>query len=157
MLERLPFYCFSIISTPYSVIPQRQERESMAAELKHEQILFQAQIQHPEILDLPGLKDWTSEIVKAQGLKVIGCPHAVYVTDPGNEGPTGGCFLKTSHFAWHIWPKKKPSFIQADLYSCASLRVEAFIKAFDIFSILAAHYMVIDRSDGFKVIKTASY
>ena len=123
-------------------------------ELQHLHILLKAELAHPKALDLEGLKRWAGEVVTNQGLEPVIGPNVVYVEDEGNEGPTGGVNIKTSHFAFHIWDKL--GIIQADLYTCGDLDVEQFIREFDVFHPLSVSYLVLDRAEGFNILFSAT-
>lgn len=123
--------------------------------LQHLHILLKAYIDEPKVLDLRGLEDWMHQVVTHQNLEPVIGPNAVYVGDPGNEGPTGSVNIKTSHMAFHIWDEQ--GIIQADLYTCGDLDVEMFLEDFAIFNPSRISFMVLDRADGFKILAAEDF
>lgn len=116
--------------------------------LYHKHILIRFQLNSPRALPFKeSLEQWVRKLIEAQGMEIVIGPNVAYVSDEGNEGPTGGCNIKTSHFAFHIW--EKTGIIQADLYTCGRLYELALLKAFEIFKPTYGEVMVIDRQDGF--------
>ena len=124
----------------------------MANNLQHIHILVKAKIREPKALSISGLHTWVDMAVRAQKLAPIAGPFVTNVDDPGNEGPTGGVHIKTSHMAFHIWDNL--NIIQADLYTCGELDIKKFINEFVVFDVVQLEYLVIDRADGFKIIKS---
>ena len=122
--------------------------------LQHLHILVKALINNPKVLDSSGLERWVRDTVVDQGLAPVIGPHVVYVYDEGNEGPTGGVNIKTSHMAFHIWDKQ--GVMQADLYTCGDLDIEKFLNAFTIFEPVQIQYMVLDRAEGFQMLEAGT-
>lgn len=122
--------------------------------LVHYHILVKAAIKEPKALSTDGLKTWVEMAVRRQKLEPIIGPHVAMVTDLGNEGPTGGVHIKTSHMAFHIWDELGQ--IQADLYTCGELDVHEFLQEFEIFEPTELEYLVLDRANGFKVIEAGT-
>ena len=120
--------------------------------IQHLHVLIKAKVANPQALDPRGLCKWMRGIVDEQGMKMVIAPRVFIVEEEGNEGPTGSCNLATSHFAIHVWDKK--NMVQADLYTCGDLNVKKLINQFDVFSIVELEYLVLDRADGFKIIKS---
>lgn len=119
--------------------------------IQHKHIMIKAEVSNPKALDLRQLERWMRMTVEEQGMKIVVEPRMVMVEDEGNEGPTGSCNLSTSHMAIHIWDNT--GIIQSDLYTCGCLDVKKFINAFDVFGIKQVEYMVLDRANGFQVIR----
>lgn len=116
--------------------------------LYHKHILVKFDIGSPKALPfLESLNMWVRNLIREQGMEIVIGPNSAHVDDPGNEGPTGGCNIKTSHFAYHIWNEK--GFIQADLYTCGCLDIPAFLGAFAVFKPYFGEVMIIDRENGF--------
>jgi S-adenosylmethionine/arginine decarboxylase-like enzyme len=118
--------------------------------LYHKHILVRLEISSPKALPfMDSLNMWVKNLIKEQGMEIVIGPNSTYVSDPGNEGPTGGCNIKTSHFAYHIWEEK--GLIQADLYTCGELDELAFLLAFEVFNPTFGEVMIIDREHGFTI------
>ncbi len=118
--------------------------------LYHKHILVRLEIGSPKALPfMDSLNMWVKNLIKEQGMEIVIGPNSTYVSDPGNEGPTGGCNIKTSHFAYHIWEEK--GLMQADLYTCGELDVLAFLWEFKVFNPTFAEVMIIDRESGFTI------
>lgn len=120
-------------------------------ELKHLHVLIKAEILEPKALALDELVHWVEDIIEGQRMEIVQGPFIEYVDDLGNEGPTGGCHIKTSHFAFHIWEEQ--NLIQMDLYTCGKLYVHKLLNNLKVFTPAKVEYMVIDREDGFKILE----
>ena len=96
---------------------------------------------------------WMQQLVDSIGMKTIQGPFASYVTKEGNRGLTATVMIETSHIAMHVWDETDPGFMQFDLYTCSTLPVEKVIKNLeDHFGLFNHSVLVLERSDGFKVI-----
>ncbi len=122
--------------------------------LQHLHIMIKAQVRDPKALSLHGLHNWAEAVVVNQDLVPVAGPFVTMIDDKGNEGPTGGVHIKTSHFAFHIWDNL--GVIQADLYTCGELDVPAFINEFMLFEPTEITYMVMDRQDGFQILEAGT-
>ena len=96
---------------------------------------------------------WMQQLVDSIGMKTIQGPFASYVTKAGNRGLTAAVMIETSHIAMHVWDETDPAFMQFDLYTCSTLPVDDVIKNLeDHFGLFNASVLVLERSDGFKII-----
>jgi S-adenosylmethionine/arginine decarboxylase-like enzyme len=96
---------------------------------------------------------WMQQLVDSIGMKTIQGPFASYVTKEGNRGLTAIVMIETSHIAMHVWDETDPGFMQFDLYTCSTLPVEKVIKNLeDHFGLFNHSVLVLERSDGFKII-----
>ena len=96
---------------------------------------------------------WMQKLVDSIGMKTIQGPFASYVTKEGNRGLTATVMIETSHIAMHVWDESDPAFMQFDLYTCSTLPVEQVIKNLeDHFGLFNYNVLVLERSEGFKVI-----
>ena len=96
---------------------------------------------------------WMKDLVDSIGMKVIQGPFASYVTQEGNRGLTAAVMIETSHIAMHVWDETDPAFMQFDLYTCSTLPVENVIKNLeDHFGLFNASVLVLERSEGFKIV-----
>jgi S-adenosylmethionine/arginine decarboxylase-like enzyme len=96
---------------------------------------------------------WMKELVESIEMKIIQGPYASYVTKEGNRGLTATVMIETSHIAMHVWDEKDPAFIQFDLYTCSTLPVEKVLRNLEEnIGLFAENVLVLERSDGFKVI-----
>jgi S-adenosylmethionine/arginine decarboxylase-like enzyme len=97
--------------------------------------------------------EWMQKLVDSIGMKTIQGPFASYVTQEGNRGLTAAVMIETSHIAMHVWDETDPAFMQFDLYTCSTLPVDDVIKNLeDHFGLFNASVLVLERSDGFKII-----
>lgn len=141
----------SFLRELYNHVERELRKESPPPQLYHKHILLRAEVKNSKPFDLNGLKKWIRGVVVDQGMEIVIGPHVHYVEDVGNKGPTGGAHIKTSHFAFHIW--EEIGLIQADLYTCGTLDIDAFIKSFDVFEPTKIEYSVIDREHSIKFIE----
>ena len=118
--------------------------------LYHMHALIKIHAKNPKALDTEGLKDWVRTVIEHQKMEIVNGPFVTNVTDAGNEGPTGGCHIKTSHFAFHIW--EETGLIQADLYTCGVLDVQALVEDFLVFDPIHIEYAVINREDTIQLV-----
>jgi S-adenosylmethionine/arginine decarboxylase-like enzyme len=96
---------------------------------------------------------WMQQLVDSIKMKTIQGPFASYVTKEGNRGLTAAVMIETSHIAMHVWDETDPAFMQFDLYTCSTLPVDDVIKNLeDHFGLFNASVLVLERSDGFKII-----
>jgi S-adenosylmethionine/arginine decarboxylase-like enzyme len=96
---------------------------------------------------------WMQQLVDSIGMKTIQGPFASYVTKEGNRGLTAAVMIETSHIAMHVWDETDPAFMQFDLYTCSTLPVEGVIKNLeDHFGLFNASVLVLERSEGFKIV-----
>jgi S-adenosylmethionine/arginine decarboxylase-like enzyme len=108
-------------------------------------------------MDKEVVMSWLEELVAEIGMKVAAGPISSYVTKEGNRGMTVGCLIETSHIAMHVWDETSPSFVQFDLYTCSTLPTDAVIR--NLVTNWGLHnyvHMVIERSDGFKVVDSGT-
>jgi len=97
--------------------------------------------------------EWMQKLVDSIGMKTIQGPYASYVTKEGNRGLTAVVMIETSHIAMHVWDETDPATMQFDLYTCSTLPVEQVIKNLeDHFGLFNYSVLVLERSEGFKVI-----
>jgi S-adenosylmethionine/arginine decarboxylase-like enzyme len=97
--------------------------------------------------------EWMQKLVDSIGMKTIQGPYASYVTKEGNRGLTAIVMIETSHIAMHVWDETDPATMQFDLYTCSTLPVEKVIKNLeDHFGLFNYSVLVLERSEGFKVI-----
>jgi S-adenosylmethionine/arginine decarboxylase-like enzyme len=97
--------------------------------------------------------EWMQKLVDSIGMKTIQGPYASYVTKEGNRGLTAVVMIETSHIAMHVWDETDPATMQFDLYTCSTLPVEKVIKNLeDHFGLFNYSVLVLERSEGFKVI-----
>ena len=102
--------------------------------------------------------DWMTKLVESIDMKVIQGPFASYVTKEGNRGLTAVVMIETSHIAMHVWDEEDPAFLQFDLYTCSTLPVEKVLKNLeDTFGLHNYQSMVLERSEGFKVIERENW
>ena len=97
--------------------------------------------------------EWMKNLVESIDMKIIQGPFASYVSKEGNRGLTAIVMIETSHIAMHVWDEEDPAFVQFDLYTCSTLPVEKVIKNLeDHFGLFNYSVLVLERSEGFKVI-----
>lgn len=120
--------------------------------LEHKHILIKANVLKPPMSEIE-LNTWFKELVDNINMKVCIEPRSSYVADVGNRGITGVCGIQTSHIALHAWDEMSPSVIQMDVYSCRDFEPETVLKKLNDFVMVDYEMMLIDREDGFKVLK----
>jgi S-adenosylmethionine/arginine decarboxylase-like enzyme len=97
-------------------------------------------------------------LVESIDMKIIQGPFASYVTKEGNRGLTAIVMIETSHIAMHVWDEEDPAFVQFDLYTCSTLPVERVLKDLeDTFGLHNYQSMVLERSNGFKVVERENW
>jgi S-adenosylmethionine/arginine decarboxylase-like enzyme len=102
--------------------------------------------------------EWMKNLVESIDMKIIQGPFASYVTKEGNRGLTAIVMIETSHIAMHVWDEEDPAFVQFDLYTCSTLPVERVLKDLeDTFGLHNYQSMVLERSNGFKVIERENW
>lgn len=102
--------------------------------------------------------EWMKNLVQSIDMKIIQGPFASYVTKEGNRGLTAIVMIETSHIAMHVWDEEDPAFVQFDLYTCSTLPVEKVLKDLeDTFGLHNYQSMVLERSQGFKVIERENW
>jgi S-adenosylmethionine/arginine decarboxylase-like enzyme len=102
--------------------------------------------------------EWMKNLVESIDMKIIQGPFASYVTKEGNRGLTAIVMIETSHIAMHVWDEEDPAFVQFDLYTCSTLPVERVLKDLeDTFGLHNYQSMVLERSQGFKVIERENW
>lgn len=125
----------------------------MGQHLKHEHLLVQAKVVKP-IVDCQIARTWLLELIDRIGMKVMAGPIVEDCIVPGNEGISGAVILSTSHSVLHIWPLDDIPTIQFDLYSCSSIDLPTIWKHLEVMEPVSIEYKFLDRSNGFKSIKT---
>jgi S-adenosylmethionine/arginine decarboxylase-like enzyme len=116
----------------------------------HQHLLMKCWVLDPP-KDVDVLNKWFINLVETVGMKVVGGPTSVYVSDPGNEGLTGTVTLATSHSSIHIWDNDSPSMIQFDIYSCKAFTFEQVYECFKPWGIVESEWVMIDRNDGISI------
>jgi S-adenosylmethionine/arginine decarboxylase-like enzyme len=102
--------------------------------------------------------EWMKNLVESIDMKIIQGPFASYVTKEGNRGLTAIVMIETSHIAMHVWDEEDPAFVQFDLYTCSTLPVERVLKDLeDTFGLHNYQSMVLERSNGFKVVERENW
>lgn len=102
--------------------------------------------------------EWMKNLVQSIDMKIIQGPFASYVSKEGNRGLTAIVMIETSHIAMHVWDEEDPAFVQFDLYTCSTLPVEKVLKDLeDTFGLHNYQSMVLERSQGFKVIERENW
>lgn len=102
--------------------------------------------------------EWMKNLVQSIDMKIIQGPFASYVTKEGNRGLTAIVMIETSHIAMHVWDEEDPAFVQFDLYTCSTLPVEKVLKDLeDTFGLHNYQSMVLERSQGFKVVERENW
>jgi S-adenosylmethionine/arginine decarboxylase-like enzyme len=102
--------------------------------------------------------EWMKNLVESIDMKIIQGPFASYVSKEGNRGLTAIVMIETSHIAMHVWDEEDPAFVQFDLYTCSTLPVERVLKDLeDTFGLHNYQSMVLERSQGFKVIERENW
>jgi S-adenosylmethionine/arginine decarboxylase-like enzyme len=112
----------------------------------HQHLLVKCWVTNPPKKE-EQLNKWFIHLVNTVGMKVVGGPTSVYVSDPGNEGLTGTVTLATSHSSVHIWDNLELPMVQFDIYSCKCFDLEQVMKCFELWGIVNAEWVMIDRNN----------
>lgn len=112
----------------------------------HQHLLVKCWVTNPPKKE-EQLNKWFIHLVNTVGMKVVGGPTSVYVSDPGNEGLTGTVTLATSHSSIHIWDNLELPMVQFDIYSCKCFELEQVMKCFEPWGIVNAEWVMIDRNN----------
>lgn len=122
--------------------------------LQHKHILVNAKVENPLTTTEDAIQ-FLTRLVYAVQMKIVKGPYASYVEAEGNRGVTAAVMIETSHIAFHIWDEKDPALLQFDLYTCGELDEEVVLQHIDdAMSIKSMDWVLFDREQGFKVLKT---
>jgi len=122
--------------------------------LQHKHILINAKVENP-IKNTEDAVQFLTRLVYAVQMKIVKGPYASYVEAEGNRGVTAAVMIETSHIAFHIWDEKDPALLQFDLYTCGELDEDIVLQHIDsAMSIKSMDWVLFDREQGFKVLKT---
>ena len=64
------------------------------------------------------LYDFLMQLPSKIGMRRVGFPHIIKITEPGIKGLSGFVFIMESHISIHTYEER--GFITADIYSCKS-------------------------------------
>ena len=118
----------------------------------HQHLLMKCWVTNPP-KEVDVLNNWFINLVETVGMKVVGGPTSVYVSDPGNEGLTGTVTLATSHASIHIWDNLEFPMLQFDIYSCKCFELDEVVECFKPWGLIRGEWVMIDRNENPKIIQ----
>ncbi len=119
--------------------------------MKHKHLIVRAEL-HNIPKHEQTIIDWTNNLIRDIGMKVMLGPYAKYCSMPGNKGTTCIAIIETSHVALHIWDEPKPNLVQLDVYTCGELEKELIFDALEKWDIEKLEYKYLDRESGLKEV-----
>ncbi len=118
----------------------------------HQHLLMKCWVTNPP-KEVDVLNNWFINLVETVGMKVVGGPTSVYVSDPGNEGLTGTVTLATSHASIHIWDNLEFPILQFDIYSCKRFELDDVVECFKPWGLIRGEWVMIDRNENPRIIQ----
>lgn len=119
--------------------------------MKHKHMIVRA-----EALNVPKheitIVDWTRNLIRDIGMKIMMGPYAKYCDMPGNRGFTCVAIIETSHIALHVWDEPKPNLIQLDVYTCGELQKELVFDALGKWDVEKIEYKYLDRENDLREV-----
>ena len=112
--------------------------------MKHKHLIVRAEISNPPICEQT-ITDWTSNLIRDIGMKIMMGPYVKYCDMEGNRGFTCVTIIETSHVAIHIWDEQSPKLIQLDVYTCGELDTRIVFDALDKFDPVKIDFKYLDR------------
>lgn len=76
--------------------------------------------------DVAHLYDLLMKLPAHIGMRRVGFPHIIQITEPGIKGLSGFVFIMESHISIHTYEER--GFITADVYSCKTFDEKATIE-----------------------------
>lgn len=120
--------------------------------LKHEHLIIRAEILKPPLAhDIEFMNDWFKDLIESIGMKILLGPYTVYSEMVGNRGFTGICAIETSSVTMHVWDEDKPSLMQLDIFTCATLDCDIVMDKLKVFKPDKIEYLFIDREKELEV------
>jgi S-adenosylmethionine/arginine decarboxylase-like enzyme len=112
--------------------------------MKHKHLIVRAEVSNPPRYE-ENIVDWTKNLIRDIGMKIMMGPYAKYCTLEGNKGYTCITVIETSHVAIHIWDEPSPKLIQLDVYTCSDLDINTIFDALEKFDPVKIDYKYLDR------------
>lgn len=112
--------------------------------MKHKHLIVRAEVSNPPRYE-ENIVDWTKNLIRDIGMKIMMGPYAKYCTLVGNKGYTCITVIETSHVAIHIWDEPSPKLIQLDVYTCSDLDINTIFDALEKFDPVKIDYKYLDR------------
>jgi S-adenosylmethionine/arginine decarboxylase-like enzyme len=116
--------------------------------MKHKHLIVRAEVSNPPIYEQT-ITDWTSNLIRDIGMKIMMGPYVKYCDMEGNKGFTCVTIIETSHVAIHIWDEQSPKLIQLDVYTCGDLDTRIVFDALDKFDPVKIDFKYLDRETEF--------
>ena len=120
--------------------------------IKHKHLIVRAECSNPPRYE-QNILDWSSNLIRDIGMKIMMGPYAKYCHMKGNRGLTCVTIIETSHVAIHVWDEGSPGLVQLDVYSCKDLDEEIVFSYLYKFKPVRMSYRYFDRETNFKLIK----
>ena len=113
--------------------------------IKHKHLIVRAECSNPPRYE-QNILDWSSNLIRDIGMKIMMGPYAKYCDMKGNRGITCVTIIETSHVAIHVWDEQDPALVQLDVYTCGSLDVDVVFDALKEFKPVKTDYKFLDRA-----------
>ena len=116
--------------------------------LQHKHLIVRAEVSNPPRHEQI-IIDWSSNLIRDIGMKIMMGPFAKYCEMEGNRGLTCVTIIETSHVAIHVWDEGAPCLVQLDVYTCGDLDKQLIFDALGKFDPVKIDYKYLDREKEF--------
>ncbi len=116
--------------------------------IKHKHLIVRAECSNPPRHE-QNILDWSSNLIRDIGMKIMMGPYAKYCHMEGNRGLTCVTIIETSHVAIHVWDEGSPGLVQLDVYTCGELDKQIIFDALEKWDPVKIDYKYLDREKGF--------
>jgi len=116
--------------------------------IKHKHLIVRAECSNPPRYE-QNILDWSSNLIRDIGMKIMMGPYAKYCHMEGNRGLTCVTIIETSHVAIHVWDEGSPGLVQLDVYTCGELDKQIIFDALEKWDPVKIDYKYLDREKGF--------
>ena len=116
--------------------------------LQHKHLIVRAEVSNPPRHEQI-IIDWSSNLIRDIGMKIMMGPFAKYCEMKGNRGLTCVTIIETSHVAIHVWDEGAPCLVQLDVYTCGDLNKQIIFDALEKFDPVKIDYKYLDREKEF--------
>ena len=116
--------------------------------LQHKHLIVRAEVSNPPRYEQT-IIDWSTNLIRNIGMKIMMGPFAKYCEMKGNRGLTCVTIIETSHVAIHVWDEGAPCLVQLDVYTCGDLNKQIIFDALEKFDPVKIDYKYLDREKEF--------
>ncbi len=116
--------------------------------LQHRHLIVRAEVSNPPRHEQI-IIDWSSNLIRDIGMKIMMGPFAKYCEMEGNRGLTCVTIIETSHVAIHVCDEGAPCLVQLDVYTCGDLDKQLIFDALEKFDPVKIDYKYLDREKEF--------